>query len=472
MCKTDKKMPKNNFIAVDLGATSGRVILASVEEGNIEMSTLHRFPTPLVEKSGKYFWDIDSLLSSIIEGLKIAGSTGKEITSIGIDTWGVDFVRFDAEGRMLEAPRSYRDPYTAGIPERFFAEMPREKLFSKTGIQIMNFNSVFQMYAQKGLYPSSAHIHFMPDAIGYLLTGEMVTESTILSTSALTDASTGLPDEEICSVAGVTAEMFGRVVRPGSKLGFLKAEIAAECGLGAVPVVSVAGHDTASAVAAVPASDEKFAYLSSGTWSLMGIELDAPVINEESTRLNYTNEGGVDGTTRFLKNITGMWLIEQCLKVWRGEGKDYSYRDLEDMARSEKSFSGRIDPDDPRFAAPGDMVSEIRAALSSPKLTDAQIVSCIYHSLADKYAEVLDNLRSFAPFPIEKLHVIGGGSANKIMNQWTADAVGIPVLAGPSEATAIGNVMIQARAAGLAGDRRSMREMIAKAFPVTTYLPS
>ena len=459
-----------NFIAVDLGATSGRVILATLGSDSLGLETLHRFPTPLVEKEGKFYWDYDSLCASIVEGLTIAGSRGVKIESIGIDTWGVDFVRFDADGKMIEAPRSYRDPYTVGVPDKFFAEMPREVLFAKTGIQVMNFNSVFQLYAQKGQYPATAHIHFLPDAFGYFLTGNMVTESTILSTSALTDATTALPDAEICAVAGVTPEMFGKVVRPGTVLGILKKEIAEKCGLGPVPVITVAGHDTASAVAAVPAENSQFAYLSSGTWSLMGIEVPQPIINKESARLNYTNEGGIEGTTRFLKNITGMWLLEQCRKVWKEQGKDYPYDELHSMARSEKAFAGRIDPDAPCFANPGNMVEEICKGIGC-EATDAQIVSCIYHSLADKYAQVLENLRSFAPFPIDCLHIIGGGSVNGTLNQWTADAVGIPVLAGPAEATAIGNVMMQAAAAGLSDDRWAMRRLIAKAFPPKKYLP-
>ncbi|MCR5571775.1 MAG: hypothetical protein K6F42_06020, partial [Bacteroidales bacterium] len=275
-------------------------------------------------------------------------------------------------------------------------------------------------------------------------------------------------------------------------------------------------HDTASAVAAVPAEDERFAYLSSGTWSLMGIELPAPVMTAESARLNFTNEGGIDGTTRFLKNITGMWLLEQCRKVWKAQGRDYSYAELVDMARAEAAFPARIAPDDPRFANPADMVAEIMAAMEispraalgrndstdcsareiSPRaalgrndstdchfersrnggveksVSDAQVVSCIYHSLADRYREVLEMLRGFAPFPIERLHIIGGGSANDLLNQWTADALGIPVLAGPTEATAIGNLMMQARAAGLVADRWEMRRLIARSFPLRTFTPT
>ena len=259
------------------------------------------------------------------------------------------------------------------------------------------------------------------------------------------------------------------IVQPGTVVGVLKPELADLTGLGPVKVIAVAGHDTASAIAAVPAADEHFAYLSSGTWSLMGIEVNAPIINGQSSAMNFTNEGGIEGTTRFLKNITGMWLLEQCRKEWKAAGKDYSYAELQDMALSEAAFAGRINPDDPCFAAPQSMTAAITEKIG--RASDAQIVSCIYHSLAARYKEVLGMLRRFAPFSIDKLHIIGGGSANALLNQWTADALGIPVLAGPTEATAIGNIMIQAKAAGLVADRWEMRRLVASTFPLKTYTP-
>ncbi len=259
---------------------------------------------------------------------------------------------------------------------------------------------------------------------------------------------------------GIRTDVLLPIVQPGVKTGEFDG----------IPVIAVAGHDTASAIAAVPAADEHFAYLSSGTWSLMGIEVPAPIINEASALENFTNEGGIEGTTRFLKNITGMWLLEQCRKIWKASGKDYSYAQLVEMAVSEKDFSGRLDPDDPRFANPENMVEAITSVIGPA--SDGQIVSCIYHSLADKYAKVLESLQGFAPYKIDKLHIIGGGSANDLMSQWTADAIGLPVVAGPTEATAIGNVMIQAKAAGLVKDRWDMRKMIAKAFAVKTFYPA
>ena len=338
----------------------------------------------------------------------------------------------------------------------------------------MNFNTIFQLYAQtesgEESLASAESILFMPDLLSYLLTGNKVCEYTDASTSGMMDQSTRQFNKALLEELGIRTDYLLPIVQPGTKVGEYKG----------IPVIAVAGHDTASAIAAVPAADECFAYLSSGTWSLMGIEVQDPIINAESARLNFTNEGGIEGTTRFLKNITGMWLLEQCRKVWKSQGKDYSYPELVAMAQAEAAFPGRINPDDPRFAAPENMVAEILRSAQDDKgvilnevknLSDAQIVSCIYHSLADRYKEVLDMLQGFAPFKIEKLHIIGGGSANDLLNQWTADAIGLPVVAGPTEATAIGNVMMQAKAAGLVKDRWEMRRMIADTVKLKTFIP-
>ena len=480
------------FLAFDCGATSGRAVLATFADGAFEMKEVYRFPSGIIELNGKYYWDILAIYDHFRKCLTELGRKGVKVDSIGIDTWGVDFGFVADDGSLLGNPRAYRDPYTDGIPEEVFRIIPREELYATTGIQILNFNSIFQLYAQtkEGFAPLrfADKVLFIPDLLSYMLTGNKVCEYTIASTSGMMDQTSRQFNTGLLERIGVRTDILLPIVQPGTVIGTLRKEIADDCGVGEVPVIAVAGHDTASAIAAVPAADDRFAYLSSGTWSLMGIETPAPVINEESSRLNFTNEGGIDGTTRFLKNITGMWLLEQSRKVWAAGGRTYSYAELEAMAQSEADFSGRINPDDPRFAAPANMVEEICKAVRLPvgagndedrhalpdraSLTDAQIVSCIYHSLADRYKEVVDMLQTFAPFPIEKLHVIGGGSANDTMSQWTADALGIPVVAGPTEATAIGNVMIQARAAGLVKDRWEMRKMIADAFAVKTFMPN
>ena len=462
------------FLAFDCGATSGRGVLATLSGDSLSMQEVYRFPSEMKKEGGRFCWDVMAMYRHFVTCLEQLGAQGVKLDSIGIDTWGVDFGCIGADGALLGLPRCYRDPYTEGVPQKVYAKVPREELYARTGIQIMNFNTIFQLYAQteagdEALAKADA-ILFMPDLLSWMLTGKKVCEYTDASTSGMMDQATRQFNKGLLQELGIRTEMLLPIVQPGTVVGTLKPELAASTGLGEVPVIAVAGHDTASAIAAVPADDERFAYLSSGTWSLMGIEVPAPVINAESARLNFTNEGGIEGTTRFLKNITGMWLLEQCRQVWKAAGKDYSYPQLVEMAQAEAGFAGRINPDDPRFAAPENMLAAIKEALGFDA-TDAQVVSCIYHSLADRYKEVLDMLRGFAPFPIEKLHILGGGSANALLNQWTADTLGIPVVAGPTEATAIGNVLIQAQAAGVVKDRWEMRKLVAESFDVKVFEP-
>lgn len=470
---------QKNIIGVDLGATSGRVILARAGDDRLRMEELHRFPNRMREIDGRFYWDIHALYEEILRGLSVAGGRGERIDSIGIDTWGVDFACVDPDGDLLGLPRAYRDPYTDGVPEEFFRTVPRESVYAKTGIQVMNFNSLYQLYAlnreQSPALAAAEHVLFMPDALSYLLTGEQVCEYTILSTSQLMNPRTRELDGELLRAAGVDASLFARRVMPGERVGVLRDEVARRTGLGRVEVFAVAGHDTASAIAAVPAADERFAYLSSGTWSLMGIELPAPVITEESCAMNFTNEGGVDGTVRFLKNITGMWLLEQCRAVWSRQGREYSYEEIVRMTEGAALSPGVIDPDAAEFAAPTDMPQAIRtwcAAHGVPvPADDAALMRLIFDSLAAKYAEVLGKLRRLAPFEIECLHVIGGGAQNDLLNRMTADAVGIPVVAGPAEATALGNIMVQARAAGVVSSLAEMRRYIGRSIETKTYQP-
>ncbi|MCQ2148868.1 MAG: rhamnulokinase [Bacteroidales bacterium] len=458
------------YIAVDMGATSGRVILATVADRSIELQTVHRFKTPLLEMGGKYYWNIYAIYEEIVSGLTRIGGAGLRIESIGIDTWGVDFACVADDG-TVSLPRSYRDPYTADIPGRFFKKMPREELYMATGIQIMNFNTVFQLFAQHregcSALENADKILFMPDALAYMLTGKKVCEYTSLSTSAFMNPFKKRPERSILRKCHVCRRRFPKVVMPGTRIGKLTEELAGKTGLGGVPVIAVAGHDTASAIAAVPAIGKNFAYLSSGTWSLMGIETDSPVINGEMLLCNFTNEGGVGGANCLLKNITGMWLLEQCLSQWRAEGREYTYERVQEMASACPKCHRLIDPDDPSFAAPQNMPSAIGAYCRSHSVPvpedDAQMVRLIYDSLAAKYALTLKLLKQISPFSIETLHIIGGGSQNRLLNQLTADACGIPVIAGPAEATALGNVMVQA---GLS------RKEIAASVETETYMPA
>lgn len=469
-----------HFLAFDIGATSGRSILGTISKGHLELKELTRFANKIHLIQDKYYWNIYLLFEELKNGLKTASSQGAQIDSIGIDTWGVDFVYLAEDGSFLNLPRSYRDPYTDGIPEEYFSLLPKKAVYNLTGIQVMNFNSLFQLYAAKKENSSALHyakdILFIPDALSYLLTGVKVYEYTIASTSQLMNPRTKEFEKALFDAMALSASLVRPVTMPGSIISNILNCVAKECGIEEIPVIAVAGHDTGSAVVAVPAEDENFAYLSSGTWSLMGIEVKEPIINEDSFNLNFTNEGGVNDTIRFLKNITGMWLLEQCRKEWEAKGVIYTYHEIVKLAESIEELQYIIDPDDPSFANPDSMTAAIsnfckKTNQKSPE-THAQYIRCIFDSLAIKYKYVLDKLRTVAPFPINKLHVIGGGAQNKLLNQLTANAIGIPVVAGPCEATAIGNIMMQAKGLGLVNSLQEIRDIIRNSVETETFYPS
>jgi len=474
-------MTKNSyhFFAFDLGATSGRSILGALQDGKIELKELTRFTNKIIRVRDKYYWDIFALYEALKEGLATAASQNIRIDSIGIDTWGVDFVYLGEDGSLLSLPRSYRDPYTNGKPEEYFKLVPKKTVYDRTGIQIMNFNSLYQLYAAKcenySPLKAAKEILFMPDALSYLLTEKKICEYTIASTSQLLNPITKKFEQELFEAMGISPSIMQPVVMPGTIIGNLSESVAKECGLPPVPVIAVAGHDTASAVAAVPAENEKFAYLSSGTWSLMGIEVQKPIITDETYQLNFTNEGGVEGATRFLKNITGMWLLEQCRKEWEAAGQEYSYSKIDELSGSVKGFQSVIDPDHPSFANPESMTKAIAdyCAQNGQKIpaSPAEFIRCIFDSLALKYKDVLSDLQKVAPFQIERLHVIGGGSKNSLLNQMTADAIGIPVVAGPSEATALGNVMMQAKGLGVVQSLQEIRRIIRNSVSPEVFYP-
>ena len=472
-------MKNKSFLAFDLGATSGRSILGTLENGRLQMKELTRFPNQMLQIGNHFHWNIYSLFEHFKAALAAVKNEGVEISSIGIDTWGVDFALIAKDGTILGAPYAYRDPHTDGMPDKYFGIVPRGKVYGLTGIQVMNFNSLYQLFALKqannSLLEAASEILFMPDALSYLLTGNKVVEYTIASTSQILNPKTKQFESQLLEAAGVSPSILGNMVMPGHVIGTLTDTLAEESELGKVPVIAVAGHDTASAVAAVPAENERFAYLSSGTWSLMGIEVKDAIINDETFALNFTNEGGIEGTTRFLKNITGMWLLEQCLKEWKKEGISYAYEKLVKMAESAPAFQSLIDPDHASFANPASMtkaIAEYCSATGQPVPENhAEFVRCIFESLSLKYRFVLGKITGLAPFPIEKLHVIGGGSKNPLLNQWTANAIGMPVVAGPSEATAIGNIMIQAKAAGCVDSLTEMRQIIRESVHLEEFLP-
>ena len=470
-------MKKNYFLAFDLGATSGRSILGIFDGNHFEMREITRFPNAMIELHGKYFWDIFGLYKSMIEGLKACVKQGIKLTSIGIDTWGIDFGYIGKDGTILGLPRAYRDPYTNGSPEDYFKLMSREQVYGLTGIQIMNINSLYQLFRAKqdNFSPllQADKILFMPDLLSYMLTGKQVCEYTEASTSQILNPVTRQFEPSLLAAMNVSEKLLHPLIDPGTIIGTLTDEIVAETGIDKVPVVAVAGHDTASAILAVPAENPNFAYLSSGTWSLMGVETETPVLTKVSYENNFTNEGGVEGTTHFLKNITGMWLLEQCRKEWEREGRTYTYSALMEMAAQTTYHKSYVDPDDPHLANPVSMTETIAAICKEkgmkPPSSDAEFIRCIFDSLVRCYINVVDMLSDMISFPIEKLHIIGGGSQNDLINQMTADALGIPVIAGPSEATAIGNCMMQAKAAGLVKDRWEIRRIVAKSFNVKTF---
>ena len=432
------------YCAIDMGATSGRIIIS---EDGCKLEEVYRFPNRIEEHAGQFFWDTPALYEHVCKGLQeLAGRDDIRVRSIGIDTWGVDVVFLDGEGRALAWPRAYRDPYTDSRMEEFFSLIPKERIYEKTGIQFLNFNTLYQFYAcykdrYKPFLEAKTYL-FVPDYFNYLLTGNLSNEYTILSTSQMLNARAKTIDRELTEAAGGNMACFPKTVYPGETIGLLKKEVA-DFGYD-VPVVAVASHDTASAVATVPRTHngKRTAYLSSGTWSLMGTVTDQPVINKESAAQNFTNEGGIDGTTRLLKNITGMWITEQCRKEWEAQGKHYEHSTIIEMAESVKHVPDLFNPDDKRFANPKSMLREV---CNGRSLTDAETMSCIFHSLARRYGEVFSTLQKLLPEPVGALYIIGGGAKNTLLNRLTEKAAGVPVIIGPTEATAAGNIMVQQR---------------------------
>ena len=468
-----------SFLAIDLGASSGRALLGTVQNDRLVLKEIHRFSNPLVEVNSRLYWDLLYLYEQIVHSLRETKLRNYPILSVGIDTWGVDFVCFGADGEPLRMPYSYRDSHTKGAPERFFSRIPKKEVYKRTGIQIMDFNSLFQLATMleenSSIYPLIDKILFMPDALSYLLTGQMVTEYTIASTSQMINPYTKDFEPSLLDAIRLTKEQFAPKVLSGTTIGKISPSVQHLTDQEDISVIAVAGHDTASAVLAVPAESAHFAYLSSGTWSLMGIESDEPVINEDTFALNFTNEGGADGSIRLLKNICGMWLIEQCKKEWE-KNNPVTYEEIVAAAQRAEPFQCVINPDASCFANPSSMIASIqhycRQTNQFVPETIGEIARCIYESLAFRYKQVLQDLQKLASFPIEKLHIIGGGSRNNMLNTFTANAIGLPVVAGPSEATAIGNLLMQAKAAGLVKNKEEIRRIVRNSTELELFEPS
>lgn len=469
---------KTFHFAVDLGATSGRTILATFDGEKAAMKEVSRFKYPMLPLNGHLHWNLPLIYQEVLNGLKKCHEElgGEKLTSIGIDTWGCDVAFFHKCGELSCLPYCYRDSHTDGAADKFCGRISKDEVYAATGIQFMDFNTLFQLDTIKSHSPeiieTADKILFMPDALAYMLTGNAVTEYTVASTSQMLNPNTGDLDETLLKVVGISRDKFGKMVNPGYVIGLITKQVQDYTGMGAVPVVAVAGHDTASAVIGVPSPDKDYAYLSCGTWSLLGIESPNPIINEKSREYNITNEGGIDGTTRFLKNITGMWIFERC----REEFKDVPENVGELVALCEKSScESIINPDDPAFAHPDSMTAAIdeyceRTGQELPK-TPADYIRVTFRSLAKRYKEVLGWFGELSPVEIKRLHVIGGGSLNQYLMQYTADELGIPVVAGPTESTALGNVLVQLRASGRVKSAEEMRKVAINTTETKTYLP-
>ncbi len=472
--------PAANILAFDLGAESGRAVLGTLDGGRLSVHEVRRFPNMPLPLAGHIHWNVYALLDEMKAAMRdAAASTGFRPDSLGVDTWGVDFGLLAKDGGLLGLPFCYRDHRNAGAMEDYFKLVPRSELYEATGIQFLPFNTLFQLYAmvrdRSPQLEAAADLLFMPDLFHYLLTGRKAAEFTIASTSQFLDPRTRNWIPGLFQAMGFSRRILQDIVEPGTVLGPLSDKIIGETGYRDVPVIATAGHDTASAVAAVPAEGGNWAYISSGTWSLVGVEEAAPVISPASLRANFTNEGGVGGTVRFLKNVTGLWLIQGCRRAWSADGA-VSYEELAAAAGDAPHFAALIDPDDPGFLNPPDMPEAVaaycrRTGQAVPP-TRAAMVRAILESLALKYRFVLDQLREVLGHPIEKIHIIGGGARNVLLCQLTADATGLPVVAGPAEATAVGNILVQAMALGLVSSPAGMRRIIRESFPLESYRPA
>jgi len=472
-------MQTYHFLAFDLGASSGRAILGSLNNKRITLKEIHRFDNQMILRKDHYYWDIESLFSEIKTGLRKCIDQ-EEITPhcLGIDTWGVDFGLLDNNKQLSRNPFAYRDSLTDNAISEVMKEIPGESLYRKTGIQFMQFNSLFQLWSLKKKYPdhllSADKVLFMPDLLSYFLSGVSYSEYTIASTSQMLNPETARWDMDLLHQLDLPTHLLEEIVEPGTVIGNLKPELQKELGIGPIPVAAVAAHDTASAIAAIPAKGKDWAYLSSGTWSLLGIELDKPCLTKEAYEAAFTNEGGVDSTIRFLKNITGLWLLSECKKIWDQE-KNYSYAELTKLSESGTAFASLVDPDDPRFSNPDNMISSIQNYCTetnqSVPESVAEISRCIFESLALKYKSTLDKLLNVTGRTVNRIHLIGGGSKNQVLCQYTANATRLKVIAGPAEGTALGNILMQARSLGAIDSLTEMREIVSNNVETQTYLP-
>ncbi len=465
------------YLAIDFGGGSGRVLAGTLHDRRLEMMVLHRFPNRQVRLGNHVYWDFPALFEDMKDGLKKAAAQGLHVSGIGIDTWGVDFGLIDANGNLVGNPVCYRDSRTDGMPERVFELLDRASHYSVNGTQVMAINTLFQLYSMKlsgsRQLDIAERLLFTPDLFSYFLTGEANCEYTIASTSELLNARTKDWDWDTIDRLGLPRRIFCPIVMPGTVRGRLRKDLAEETGLGEVDVIAVGSHDTASAVAAVPAcpGERPVAFISSGTWSLLGVETDSPILTEEARIAEFTNEGGVGGKITFLQNITGLWFMQRLMAEWKEKGEGQQYDTV--LAEAERAEAESVIPvDDEAFRNPPSMETAIKEYCSSHGLavpqTKGELVRCVLQSLACKYAQATARLNAMIPEKIKTLHIIGGGSQNKLLNRLTEQALGIPVVAGPVEATGMGNILTQALAKGEVKDVCEMREIVRNSMACTS----
>jgi rhamnulokinase len=483
----------SNHLALDLGAESGRGLLGRFDGERLALEETHRFPNVPVRMLDALTWDLPRLFDDVKTALRKATASSGELDSVGVDTWGVDFGLIGRGETLLGNPVHYRDARTDGMLDAAFVQISRSRIYQITGLQFLPFNTVYQLLAlsrsRSPLLEVAETLLMMPDLFGWLLTGRRAGERTNASTTQLLDPHNGTWSDEMCCRLELPRAILPELVEPGSILGALRPTVAEEVGLtGPLAVIAPATHDTASAVAAVPASltstlptrsssraAPNWCYLSSGTWSLLGVEVPHPVINAETMRYNFTNEGGVAGTTRLLKNIMGLWLVQECRRTWARAGQELSYSELTARAQASSPFATLVDPDDSTFLAPGDMPARLAAFCArtgqAPPADEGAMIRCCLECLALKYHWAINRLETILSTTITTIHVVGGGAKNALLCQFTADACGRPVHAGPVEATAIGNILMQAIGRGRLGSISELRAVVSCSFPVTVYEP-
>lgn len=468
----------NVYLAADFGGGSGRVIAGWLEHGKLQMEEVHRFGNRQVRLADHVYWDFPALFEDMKVGLKKAAAKGYRVVSIGVDTWGVDFGLIDRDGQLLGNPVCYRDARTAGVPQQVATLLDASNHYATTGIQVMEINTLAQLFSMKGSAELDAaqHLLFMPDLFSYFLTGVVNNEYCIASTSELLDARQRDWSWSTIETLGLPKHIFGKIVMPGTVRGKLRSDIALETGLGEVNVVAVGSHDTASAVAAIPATegDGPLAFLSSGTWSLLGLELPEPILTEEARLAEFTNEGGVGGRIRFLQNITGLWILQRLMSEWKERGEEQTF-DILLPAAAQADIASIIPVADAKFMNPASMeqaICDYCKATSQPiPQSKAEITRCVLQSLAAKYREAIGGVSHLLPEAPKRLHIIGGGSQNALLNQLTADALGIPVWAGPVEATAMGNILVQAMAAGEVASLKELRDIVKQSVTPKVFQP-